>query len=61
MQDGMLVAETVLYSNLHQKLSQHSYLGDGGVCDEFMPWRQKWEYLWGKLALASVLRTLWNI
>lgn len=49
MQDGMLVAETILYSDLHQKLSRQSYLGDSGEGDEFVSWRQKWEYLWGKL------------
>ncbi|KAK7750724.1 hypothetical protein SLS62_007275 [Diatrype stigma] len=55
MQDGMLVAETVLYSDLHQKLSRHSYLGDSGEGDEFVSWRQKWEYLWA-LPTSSMMK-----
>ncbi|RYP93333.1 hypothetical protein DL770_000522 [Monosporascus sp. CRB-9-2] len=55
MQDAVLVAEVVLYSNLHQKLSSHSYLGDGGDCDDFMSWRQKWNYLWA-LPTSSMLK-----
>lgn len=48
MQDGMLIAETALYSELHQKLNRHAYPGDGGECDDFTSWRQKWDYLWGE-------------
>ncbi|RYP78687.1 hypothetical protein DL771_000354 [Monosporascus sp. 5C6A] len=55
MQDAVLVAEVVLYSNLHQRLSSHSYLGDGGNCDDFMSWRQEWNHLWA-LPTSSMLK-----
>ncbi|RYP03623.1 hypothetical protein DL764_005002 [Monosporascus ibericus] len=55
MQDAVLVAEVVLYSNLHQKLSSHSYLSDGGDCEDFMSWRQEWNYLWS-LPTSSMLK-----
>ncbi|CAJ2504750.1 Uu.00g121440.m01.CDS01 [Anthostomella pinea] len=55
MQDGMLVAEIMLYSTLHQKLSRQSYLGDGGECEEFLAWKQKWNHLLA-LSTSSMLR-----
>ncbi|KAI8958827.1 hypothetical protein F5Y11DRAFT_362348 [Daldinia sp. FL1419] len=45
MQDGMLVAEILLYSTLHQKLTHQTYLGDGGECKEFLSWKEKWNHL----------------
>jgi hypothetical protein len=45
MQDGMLVAEILLYSVLHQKLSRRSYLDIHGECEEFKAWKQKWNHL----------------
>ncbi|KAI0969499.1 hypothetical protein F4678DRAFT_473722 [Xylaria arbuscula] len=45
MQDGMLVAEIMLYSILHQKLLQESYPSDGRECEEFRSWKQKWNHL----------------
>ncbi|KAH9886583.1 hypothetical protein F4778DRAFT_774000 [Xylariomycetidae sp. FL2044] len=55
MQDGMLVAEILLYSTLHQKLGQQSYQGDGGECEEFLDWKQKWNHLLA-LSTSSMLR-----
>ncbi|KAI2466299.1 hypothetical protein F4781DRAFT_424182 [Annulohypoxylon bovei var. microspora] len=55
MQDGMLVAEILLYSTLHQKLAHQSYLGDGGECKEFLSWKEKWNHLLG-LSTSSMLR-----
>ncbi|KAI0173048.1 hypothetical protein GGR52DRAFT_369858 [Hypoxylon sp. FL1284] len=55
MQDGMLVAEILLYSTLHQKLAHQSYLGDGGECQEFLSWKEKWKHLIG-LSTSSMLR-----
>ncbi|KAI1074763.1 hypothetical protein F5B20DRAFT_562293 [Whalleya microplaca] len=55
MQDGMLVAEILLYSTLHQKLDHHPYLGDGGECEEFLSWKQKWSHLLA-LSTSSMLR-----
>lgn len=52
MQDGMLVAEILLYSVLHQKLSRRSYLDTNGECDEFKAWKQKWNHL---MCTSSVL------
>ena len=48
MQDGMIVAEIMLYSALHQKLSRRSYLDDSDECEEFLSWKHKWNYLLGK-------------
>ncbi|KAI1810117.1 hypothetical protein GGS20DRAFT_580135 [Poronia punctata] len=45
MQDGMLVAEIMLYSILHQKILHESYPSDGGECEEFRAWKQKWNHL----------------
>ncbi|KAI0376059.1 hypothetical protein F5Y04DRAFT_225637 [Hypomontagnella monticulosa] len=55
MQDGMLVAEILLYSSLHQKLANQSYLGDGSECKEFISWKDKWNHLLG-LSTSSMLR-----
>ncbi|KAK6082232.1 C6 zinc finger domain protein [Seiridium cupressi] len=55
MQDGMLVAEILLYSVLHQKLSRRSYLDANGECDGFKAWKQKWNHLMS-LSTASMLR-----
>ncbi|KAI2777809.1 hypothetical protein F4815DRAFT_279601 [Daldinia loculata] len=55
MQDGMLVAEILLYSTLHQKLTHQSYLGDGGECKEFLSWKEKWNHLLG-LPTSSMLK-----
>lgn len=55
LQDGMLVAEILLYSTLHQKLAHQSYLGDGGECVEFLSWKEKWNHLIG-LSTSSMLR-----
>ncbi|KAH6644938.1 hypothetical protein BKA67DRAFT_125189 [Truncatella angustata] len=55
MQDGMLVAEILLYSVLHQKLSRRSYLDTNGECDDFKVWKQKWNHLMS-LSTASMLR-----
>lgn len=55
MQDGMLVAEIMLYSTLHQKLAHQSYLGNGGECKEFLSWKEKWNHLLG-LPTSSMLR-----
>ncbi|KAI0116769.1 hypothetical protein F4814DRAFT_413900 [Daldinia grandis] len=55
MQDGMLVAEILLYSTLHQKLTHQSYLGDGGECKEFLSWKEKWSHLLG-LPTSSMLK-----
>ncbi|KAI0811318.1 hypothetical protein GGR55DRAFT_95256 [Xylaria sp. FL0064] len=45
MQDGMIVAEIMLYSILHQKLLQESYPSDGRECEEFRSWKQRWNHL----------------
>ncbi|KAI1298389.1 hypothetical protein F5Y03DRAFT_386692 [Xylaria venustula] len=55
MQDGMLVAEIMLYSILHQKLLQESYPSDGRECEEFRTWKQKWNHLL-VLPTSSMLR-----
>ncbi|KAI0129693.1 hypothetical protein BJ170DRAFT_284705 [Xylariales sp. AK1849] len=55
MQDGMLVAEILLYSVLHQKLTRRSYLDTSGECEEFKGWKQKWNHLMS-LSTASMLR-----
>lgn len=47
MQDGMLVAEIMLYSILHQKLLKESYPSDGRECEEFRTWKQRWNHLLG--------------
>ncbi|KAK8014017.1 hypothetical protein PG990_007313 [Apiospora arundinis] len=55
MQDGMLVAEVLLYSVLHSKLRKRSYLDAHGECSEFKTWKQKWNHLMS-LPTASMLR-----
>ncbi|KAI1388064.1 uncharacterized protein F4822DRAFT_408500 [Hypoxylon trugodes] len=55
MQDGMLVAEILLFSALHEKLAHQSYLGDGGECKEFLSWKEKWNHLL-VLPTSSLLR-----
>ncbi|KAK8097839.1 uncharacterized protein PG998_013325 [Apiospora kogelbergensis] len=55
MQDGMLVAEVLLYSVLHSKLRKRSYLDAHGECSEFKTWKQKWNHLMA-LPTASMLR-----
>ncbi|KAI0424481.1 hypothetical protein F5Y09DRAFT_138953 [Xylaria sp. FL1042] len=55
MQDGMLVAEIMLYSILHQKLLQESYPSDGRECEEFRTWKQRWNHLLA-LPTSSMLR-----
>ncbi|KAI1364090.1 hypothetical protein F5Y08DRAFT_307898 [Xylaria arbuscula] len=55
MQDGMLVAEIMLYSILHRKLLQESYRSDGRECEEFRTWKQKWNHLLA-LPTSSMLR-----
>ncbi|KAK5633296.1 hypothetical protein RRF57_009011 [Xylaria bambusicola] len=53
MQDGMLVAEIMLYSILHRKLLQESYPNDGRECEEFRTWKQRWNHLLGKILIYS--------
>ncbi|KAI1166698.1 hypothetical protein F5B18DRAFT_27685 [Nemania serpens] len=55
MQDGMLVAEIMLYSTLHQKLLHESYPSDGRECEEFRTWKQRWNHLL-TLPTSSMLR-----
>ncbi|KAI1152877.1 hypothetical protein F4825DRAFT_461534 [Nemania diffusa] len=55
MQDGMLVAEIMLYSILHEKLLQESYPSDGRECEEFRTWKQRWNHLLA-LPTSSMLR-----
>ncbi|KAI8628504.1 hypothetical protein F5Y19DRAFT_142475 [Xylariaceae sp. FL1651] len=55
MQDGMLVAEIMLYSILHQKILQQSYPSNGGECEEFLAWKQRWKHLLA-LSTSSKLR-----
>ncbi|KAI1427817.1 hypothetical protein F5Y12DRAFT_791517 [Xylaria sp. FL1777] len=55
MQDGMLVAEIMLYSILHQKLLEESYPSDGRECEEFRTWKQRWNHLLA-LPTSSMLR-----
>ncbi|KAI0007557.1 hypothetical protein F4779DRAFT_591311 [Xylariaceae sp. FL0662B] len=55
MQDGMLVAEILLYSTLHRKLDHHTYISDGDECEEFLDWKQKWNHLLA-LSTSSMLR-----
>ncbi|KAI1172199.1 hypothetical protein F4777DRAFT_521815 [Nemania sp. FL0916] len=55
MQDGMLVAEIMLYSMLHQKILQESYPNDGRECEEFRAWKQRWNHLLA-LPTSSMLR-----
>ncbi|KAI3330698.1 hypothetical protein F4824DRAFT_327322 [Ustulina deusta] len=55
MQDGMLVAEIMLYSILHQKLLKESYPSDGRECEEFRTWKQRWNHLLA-LPTSSMLR-----
>ncbi|KAI0392260.1 hypothetical protein F5Y17DRAFT_365790 [Xylariaceae sp. FL0594] len=59
MQDGMLVAEIMLYSILHQKIQQESYPSDGGECEEFRSWKHKWNHLL-VLPTSSTLRIGYN-
>ncbi|KAI1735646.1 hypothetical protein F4680DRAFT_434664 [Xylaria scruposa] len=59
MQDGMLVAEIMLYSILHQKILQESYPGDGRECEEFRTWKQRWNHLLA-LPTSSLLRIGYN-
>ncbi|KAI0509719.1 hypothetical protein F5B22DRAFT_615734 [Xylaria bambusicola] len=55
IQDGMLVAEIMLYSTLHRKLLQESYPSDGRECEEFRTWKQKWNHLLA-LPTSAMLR-----
>ncbi|RYC53673.1 hypothetical protein CHU98_g12537, partial [Xylaria longipes] len=55
MQDGMLVAEIMLYSILHQKILQESYPSDGRECEEFRTWKQRWNHLLGYNAACLIL------
>ncbi|KAI8945326.1 hypothetical protein F4801DRAFT_594219 [Xylaria longipes] len=59
MQDGMLVAEIMLYSILHQKILQESYPSDGRECEEFRTWKQRWNHLLA-LPTSSMLRIGYN-
>ncbi|KAI1750717.1 hypothetical protein F4782DRAFT_240824 [Xylaria castorea] len=59
MQDGMLVAEIMLYSILHQKILQESYPSDGRECEEFHTWKQRWNHLLA-LPTSSILRMGYN-
>ncbi|GAW17568.1 hypothetical protein ANO14919_070260 [Xylariales sp. No.14919] len=60
MQDGMLVAEIMLYSILHQKLLQESYPSDGRECDEFRTWKQRWNHLLA-LPTSSMLQIGYHV
>ncbi|KAI2633283.1 hypothetical protein GGS21DRAFT_519878 [Xylaria nigripes] len=55
MQDGMLVAEIMLYSTLHQKLYDESYPNDGRECEEFRAWKHRWSHVL-TLPTSSMLR-----
>ncbi|KAI1827319.1 hypothetical protein F4861DRAFT_493681 [Xylaria intraflava] len=55
MQDGMLVAEIMLYSTLHEKIFQEPYSNDGRECEEFRAWKQRWNHLLA-LPTSSMLR-----
>ncbi|KAI0401103.1 hypothetical protein F4802DRAFT_442762 [Xylaria palmicola] len=59
MQDGMLVAEIMLYSILHQKILHESYPSDGRECEEFRTWKQRWNHLL-VLPTSSLLRIGYN-
>ncbi|KAJ2991801.1 hypothetical protein NUW58_g2387 [Xylaria curta] len=59
MQDGMLVAEIMLYSILHEKLLQESYPSGGHECEEFRTWKQRWNHLLA-LPTSSMLRIGYN-
>lgn len=55
MQDGMLVAEILLYACLHEKLTSQSYVLDGTECEEFLAWKQKWNHLLGETTKTTPL------
>ncbi|KAI1323113.1 hypothetical protein F5Y16DRAFT_384692 [Xylariaceae sp. FL0255] len=55
MQDGMLVAEIMLYTILHRKLSRQSFPHDGRECEEFLAWKQRWNHLL-TLSTSSMLQ-----
>ncbi|KAI0204456.1 hypothetical protein F4808DRAFT_343049 [Astrocystis sublimbata] len=59
MQDGMLVAEIMLFSVLHEKLLQESYPSDGRECEEFRTWKQRWNHLLA-LPTSAMLRIGYN-
>jgi hypothetical protein len=54
IKDSMLVAEILLYSILHQKLSSQSYPQDGSECEEFLTWKQRWSHLLGTLSFTHL-------
>nr|XP_036583460.1 C6 zinc finger domain protein [Colletotrichum truncatum]KAF6792503.1 C6 zinc finger domain protein [Colletotrichum truncatum] len=55
MRDAMMYAEITLYLILQDKLSQRSYLGADGECEELAAWKLRWNYLF-ELPAASTLR-----
>ncbi|KAI1267903.1 hypothetical protein F5Y18DRAFT_442302 [Xylariaceae sp. FL1019] len=59
MKDQMLVAEILLYSILHEKLSRQSYPQDGCECEEFLAWKQRWNHLLA-LPTSSMLKIGYN-
>ncbi|PHH55225.1 Transcriptional activator of proteases prtT [Ceratocystis fimbriata CBS 114723] len=60
MQDGMLLAEIMLYSVLFQKLGHRPQLDTSGVCLTFDPWKRKWAHLLS-LQTASMLQIGYNL
>jgi hypothetical protein len=46
--EGMILAEILLYTALNRKLTLHSYLDSNGECEEFAIWKQKWVHLFGE-------------
>ncbi|KAL5601028.1 hypothetical protein BROUX41_005857 [Berkeleyomyces rouxiae] len=60
MQDGMLLAEIMLYAVLFQKLGHRPHMDASGTCLTFDPWKRKWSHLLS-LQTASMLQIGYNI
>ncbi|KAJ9136692.1 Transcriptional activator of proteases prtT [Pleurostoma richardsiae] len=48
VQEGIVLADTLLYVALNRKLAHHSYLGADGECEEFALWKQRWAHLFAQ-------------
>jgi hypothetical protein len=47
LQDNMVVAEVLLYKNLHELTNRHDRVDTFEESKELVSWKQKWSHLFG--------------
>lgn len=58
VEDGVALAEILLYRTLHHKLANFSLRGDGDeedCCTGLTAWKDKWKHLLGRCSFCSFL------